>query len=333
MANKNFISKNNNTLNINLLDIPNKSYFRAIRARNIVKFKLLTNQEKINMPNGSDDVLIKSAFNEKYTISRQELVQRYKYLSGKKIKLAGIKAGIEYNAFVTDNTEVRYLIIPDNSRGLVRNNIVKSGMIIAYLSDESGNLSENFGVMNINTFKKMCVTPFTDKIRRNANNKTKVSRLWERKQYLSNNRNNTRTNNTTMNFGLNTEEFNRLDYQNRNNNRQSQAVQPNGLNNQKINLNMQNNMSNRQPDNVKHIYKYIATKRIVDNNGKLIGFVIMNRNNNVKQIDLRTIAIMCSNKEIKNLTLVNKVDEITHVSKSFIRGNGIKIEDLEAVVR
>lgn len=333
MTNKNFISKNNDTLNINLLNIPNKSYFRAIRARNIVKFRLLTNQEKVNMPNGSDDVLIKSAFNEKYTISRQELVQKYKYLSGKKIRLAGIKSGIEYNAFVVDNTEVRYLIIPDNSKGLVRNNIVKSGMVIAYLSDESGNLSEYFGVMNVNTFKKMCATPFTDKIRRNANNKTKTSRLWERKQYLANNRNNARTNNTTMNFGLNAEEFNNLDYQNRNNARQSQAIQSNGLNNHKININMQNNMSNKQSDNVRHIYKYVATKRIIANNGKLIGFVLMNRNNTVKQIDLRTIATMCSHKEIKNLTLVTKIDEVTHTSKSFIRGNGIKIEDLEAIVR
>ncbi|MBO5387375.1 MAG: hypothetical protein J6A59_04460, partial [Lachnospiraceae bacterium] len=180
MALSNFLSKQGNNVVFNIDNMDDKGYIQAIRLRNIVNFRLMNKEEKTEP--GCPDVIVESMFGERYNITREELIKNYLFITGKKISMAGLKRNTYYKAIIGDNTYVYYFIVPDNAIGSIKGKRVPKGAVVAYIGDSDGNIDKNtFGVMNYNTFKKMCVTPITDKIRKNASRKYKLFSIYDKK--------------------------------------------------------------------------------------------------------------------------------------------------------
>ena len=93
----------------------------------------------------------------------------------------------------------------------------------------------------------------------------------------------------------------------------------------------QNAVQAQAVDGTPAVYRFRATKRIVNmNNKQLLGFVILEiASGKEKPMELSKVRVMADKHLIENLSLVQK--EGTTVK--FLRGNGIRIESLPEVIK
>ena len=333
MALNNFLSKQGHKVVFNIDNMDDKGYIQAIRLRNIVNFRLMNKEEKTEP--GCPDVIIESMFGEKYTITREELIKRYVFITGKKISMAGLKRNIYYKAIISDNTPVYYFIVPDNALGIIGNKKVPKGAVVAYLGDSDGNIDKStFGVMQYNTFKKMCATPMTDKIRRNASRKYKLFSIYDKKLMESNKPNSYKI----LVSSIRANGCNPLHMAKPSVNRAVQVNrQPVNSNRQPINVGGQlsnkvqdqSNMATRQmsaPVNQSPLM-FLAIRRLYNADNKLVGYRLKSNRGTEKNVDIATVFKMCEAKQVKNL-VASKTTNADGTITRYIRGNNIKIDQI-----
>lgn len=326
MALNSFLSKQGHSVIIDAGKIPDEGYIRAIRIRNIVNFRLMNKDEKASP--GCPDVIVESLFGEKRIITRNDLIDNYVFITGKKISIAGVKRNVYYKAMAPDNTEVFYLIVPENAVAVINNNKVPKGSVITILSNGNGELDRNsIKAMAMSTFKKMCVTPYNDRIRKNASSKYRIFTIYDKKLMEKNKPNSYKIWYSKLkpsNSFIRDRENKNINKQRTVQNKQRPIIN----NQQEIRPSVQDQaVQNNIQRPVNNEYIFIAVRKIIDNNNKIIGFVLRNRKGVEKPIDFSTVIRMCEEKKIKNLMISSRTTSNGGVTR-YIKGNGISIDQL-----
>lgn len=125
-----FMSYQNNKLIINANNIPADKFIRAIRYREIVRFKIMSDKEKkLSNIVGDGDIKVKSMTEPVRLITRQQL-NEYKYLNQQPIKFMYLKCGREYTGFRNDSTEFGVMLVPVSVIVLLNGKRIPGGMYI-----------------------------------------------------------------------------------------------------------------------------------------------------------------------------------------------------------
>lgn len=125
-----FMSYQNNKLIINANNIPANKFIRAIRYREIVRFKIMSDKEKkLSNIVGDGDIKVKSMTEPVKLITRQQL-NEYKYLNQQPIKFMYLKCGKEYTGFRNDSTEFGVMLVPISVIVLLNGKRIPGGMYI-----------------------------------------------------------------------------------------------------------------------------------------------------------------------------------------------------------
>lgn len=170
-----------NAYNINIQDVTSKGMIPVIRKRDILRVRMLSHSEKKGIARGAPDIIATSPSGVQKMLSRSEVVQNYRYLSGKKISLAGWKSSSEYTIYKQDNTPSLAMMIPSNCTVNVNNVMAnqsgrKGADYIVALADPSGNpIITTIGIIPSAMFKKMYHIPNNEVIQRNKGKGHKLS--------------------------------------------------------------------------------------------------------------------------------------------------------------
>ena len=286
------------TSNISLDKIPDMAFINVVRKRDIQKARILSVKERKALKNGAFDVHLESPLGEKKTISRLELMMRYVYLSGKRIKISGWKANRTYIVMREDNTEALAIKIPTQYRVQVGNkttnmNSKSQDYIICLKGDSNEIARETACIVSRELFRKM----FTI---READFKDFCShRGAVRKK--------------------STKATNKID-------RQPKISQGNVAN--ASNLVIQNHKTDVQKHKDIQNNTYTAVGRLVNNQDKVVGFIVKDSKGMTRQVSKQEITVLCSKKLVTNIMLATKDGTGT----KFLRGNGIKINELPATL-
>lgn len=147
----------------------------AIRTREIIMVKIMTQEEKIKYQEqrGRNDILVTTASGALDIMGRAELIQRYRHLNGKQIQLAGWEAGKNYTVYRDDHTEVLIMQVPLNCTAEINGNYANrssryAGDYIVTIADDNGEPDlDSMVIYPANLFRKMFYIPRNEVIQRN----------------------------------------------------------------------------------------------------------------------------------------------------------------------
>lgn len=286
---------------------------QAIRKRDIIAAKILTKEErnKLNIPRGGNDVLIKSLCGYKSLISRGELIKRYRHLDGRRIKLAGWRSGVLYIVGREDNTQASVFFISNKYNITFRGKSLLNyagRYYLVFLDNGSGQIDKNKPyLIKKDIFRKLFIildNDIIDKYKNSDIRKTIPKSINNIKSSVNKN-NTTKDNNLSINNKVNND--NKLDKEQVNSN---------------INTGRNYNGTNlKNIDNSQHTYKAIG--KIIDDKGKVIGFVIEG-NGRVMKVSKKEMLKLCEMGKVSNIIVVTKEG-----GGKYLRGNGIRISDLD----
>ncbi len=153
--------------------VTQKGMIPVVRIRDIIRVHLLSYNEKKNIQRGGPDVVAVTPSGQKLRMHRSDIVNKYTYLSGKKISMIGWKSSRNYTVMRIDSTNAFAMMVPSNCtvqiNGLNANSSgrKKCDYIVA-LADSTGGIDKStLGIIPNAVFKKMFYMPPNDVISRN----------------------------------------------------------------------------------------------------------------------------------------------------------------------
>lgn len=300
--------------------LPEKVFIRAFAVQDIVKFKLT---------NGA--IYIKSMLNGNKVVDMKYFCENYRYLSGRPIKPIGLSASKVYNGVMYLKLPVNFIVIPSGIEAILNGKRVESGKVVFYLVNNEGEPC-NFRVMPSGVFRKLCATPYTNRIRRAAQDRRKDTRIFNiidglRSRGKAGSSSSTKKQQiyskpmekTSGLYGGNTWNDCRTPVKS---DIRNQGDSSRNVVRVRINKEAQKSAGST-PQKVDR--RLVAVARSVDMKGMLNG-IWLSDGARVRRLSISDVAYYCSKGAIKNITLVNS--NINGVNKTFLRGVGIKIEDL-----
>lgn len=307
-------------IEIEFNSIPDNVMIPVLRKRDIVKASILKASDKAKLPNGSADVRLVFPVGNSRLATRNEILTRYNYLNGRKIKLGGWKSSKEYTIMRNDNTPAVAMMLPSNYTVIIggRKVVGRSRDYLVCLVGSDGKVDRTtVSIVNGVMFRKMFNILPNEVINKYKGKGSRGKKASERIPVES------KLRDTKLpNLGITGDTM--LDTG-------AEAI-GNGLKgiDLKSNLNIDNKISNvssnKAIDSVKS-NKYSAVGRLINQDGKLVGFVVKNSAGMTKQISKRDMLVLCSSKSVDNMVLATREGSNT----KYLRGNGIKIDSLEAV--
>lgn len=111
-------------MNLNVKDIPDALFHDVLFVREICMAVMLDKQtrDKLGLPNGSPDVMVKSLSGRKVLVSRLDLVDRYSNTDGSKIKISSWHYGEKHMIVRDINKAMKMFSVPKNSKVVVNIN-------------------------------------------------------------------------------------------------------------------------------------------------------------------------------------------------------------------
>lgn len=316
------MSYQNNKLIINANSIPADKFIRAIRYREIVRFKIMSDKEKkLNNIVGDGDIKVKSMTEPVRLITRQQLSD-FKYLNQQPIKFMYLKCSKEYTGFRNDNTEFGVMLVPVSVIVLLNGKRIPGGM---YITAKMNNGQIDYSSMTAvkrELFHKQFSIVQQAVIENNKGKRAKpfgTDLMLRKKQSKSPQRPMRQITQQTPNASASA-----------NANQLTQA-QKQAILRQRAMLRQkqaqQQQMQQRQQAQQSQ-YEYIAIGILNRRDGaKLVrvGFMIQDRNGKTYQIREDNMPQII--KKVKNLEYAQMANGTT-----YIRGNGCKLEDLKTYI-
>lgn len=325
----------NGIINIDCNQIPDKGFIDAHKTKEIVKFRILTNVEKAERKSGGPDVVIKHITGEGQLITRKELSKKYIHTSGDRIIIPILRAGKQYLAYCVCNEDYKVMKLPSNCVATLPNGTkTKPGSYIVARVNENGQIEKStIAMLTPNIFRKMFKIPPQPVIERHrgrSNNGSKEFKLFSRKprrmqpsttpQPSSINRPTFDTSEIGMNpANINVRSVN--DTPNR------RTFRPNitkpQTNNQPV-----NNRNNTPITNNKTNYKYRVTSKVVDMNGRMLGFAVQEiATGKSRNLKINELTQLCMNKLVENVMVVRNTR-----GNLYLKGNGCSLENLPQII-
>lgn len=300
-------------------NIPDKAFIPVLIKRDIVKARILTHSEKMGMPGGSSDVQIESILGYKRLVSRKEILRDYRYLNGKKVKLAGWRNGKAYTVMSAVNTRAVAMMLPVNcvmsvGNKRVNNSKSKYGDYVICVANAEGNIDRSTAsVVSRNTFRKMFSVLPNEVIEKNKGSKNsllgrgrvesaeyeEVSMIDEFKSPSKLESKNNITVNKT-NEGVTEAPIGAVDLS-RNNIDNKPIVSP--------------TMSGT---------KLTTIGKLLNSENKIVGFIVKDNKGMTRQVSKKDMIELCSRKLVDNIIIATREPD----GAKYLRGNGIKIDSL-----
>ena len=301
------------TITLTINDIPDKVFIPVVRKRDILKAQIITAVEKANLPKGSSDVRTETPLGHEGLLSRNEIMNNYYYLSGHKISLSGWQTGSKYTLSRNDNTPAFAMMIPLNCvvelNGAINKAKNETGQYLVCLSDANGEIDRaSASIISKPMFRKMFnVTPH-EVISRHKGSGNKI---------LGKNVGNTAVESTDTGKMVP---------------RQLLEAVAHGAGDlrqaHEIAIHTSNQKNNQGVGKEKvQVYRFSAVAKLLNEDNKIVGFVIQDNKGMTKQISKREMLNLCSQKLVDNIILATREPE----GSKYLRGNGIKIESLASL--
>lgn len=291
--------------------ISSRSFISVTRKRDIQKARIMSVRDRNGLANGASDVHLESPLGEKKTISRKELMQNYVYLSGRKIRISGWKANRDYYVVREDNTRALAVQIPRNYRIRVNERVTNSSKgrdyIVCLLGADNTIDRSTASIVSRDLFRKMFTIQRDDFTRFCNDRGYRVRSKREDNEHVLPKK--ASYNNTIKTTG----EVRKIPPV------ETRVVQ---ANTQRMNR-VQNSTKAQSMSTA-----YEAVGRLINSEGKILGFVIKDGRGMTKQVSKQEMTVLCNKKLVSNLSLATREGTGT----KYLRGNGIKISDLPSTV-
>ena len=307
MALKDFMRLKGKNVLINGVSLPDKSFMKARMIVDLVEYEVMGVDER---DSGNPDVEVYPYIGEPFNITREQLAKGYVNLAYQKISVTRLKNDRRYKALTRTDLPIYFMVIPKNSIVFLGDRRAGAESVLVAPCLEDGSIDrEAMCFLDSRVFRKMCVVPMNPVIKRNRVKKSPVTRILQIKMNL-----------------IKPEKPKKqvLPY----------YVEDRGQAGQ-VNQEVFNDpVVPMSRNKVKYPelsgYKYEAVARLVDAGGRLVGFVLRDlKNGKLGKLNMHNVMQACGRKEVSNLeVVVNTVK--TGEKKTFIRGNGIRIDQLPA---
>lgn len=271
--------------------ISDNAFIKAVKTREIMRARLLTKIEKTKINRGGPDVYCQSLNGALGLLTRTDIMRNYKYLNGKKVRVLNWYASDEYFIARPDNIDVMAVKVPKAINIRVKDKVTNTKK--SSTGDYIVCAVNEDG--SINRESAFIVT--SDVFKKMFY--ISPSALKDRRSGLS-------------------------------------VVTPRVINKQTYDLNSTNNIkietvSNKNENNMSAMgnigatksNKYIAVAQIHNDYGQRVGFMIQSSSGATKEITKQVMINLCNSNKVSNIELVNNGD-----NNIYLRGNGVKIEDL-----
>lgn len=297
-------------------DVPDKAFIPVVRKRDILKARILTASDKAKLTKGSSDVHVESPLGHERLMSRNEIINKYNYLNGHKIKMAGWKTGKEYIIMCNDNTNAAAMMIPINCAMSLGGKMVnvknkEYGEYVVCMQDSNGKIDRSTAsVISRSMFRKMFSILPNNVIEKHAGS---GNRAFNRKNDIKN----------TVKEVSKQPELSKVNTGNRIvpvNNTERRGLSDSIKGNIDKSKPVSNVSSKEAPSNS----KFNAVGKLLNENNKIVGFVIKDNNGMTKQVSKKEMLALCTQKLVGNIVIATKEDS----GAKYLRGNGIKIESL-----
>lgn len=323
----------------------------VVRRLDLLKIRMLSRKEKRGRAPGEPDILAIDTLGHQKYITRNQLKQEYRFLSGNKISIAGLSCDREYFVMKPDNTAGFAAQIPLNCgiEGLpVNTNNRSSGDYIVYMTDTHGEIDEStFGIIPSALFRKVFYMPLNDTIRRY------MGKLSSREYYPGC----SRVNNNQGDWGYGYQQpqhtggrFSGIDFagslgmdrhinltksdidgmieKGRKIGEQQEVTQQTPQNRQVTKPTPQINIQKpaQTTDITQQTSKYVAIGRLVNQSGALVGFVLQDSKGRTVNVNLEQMYNACSKHLVSNISAGVRAD----TQRKFFRGTTVSISNLKA---
>ena len=317
-----FIQQSGNDVLFILDQMTNSGFIDAYKVRDICMIKLMTRQERLDRQPGSPDVKVKSITGQSFFITKSQLAQNYRHISGKKITNAFLKTNTPYTVICNCNEHYKVMKLPDNCVGVFNNTKVERGSYIICKATADGDVDRStLGIVNGKQFRKMFKIPMQPVIQRNMNGKSnKRFGLFDKRNARAQ-----RISRPSISMPMM-------------NNRQPVMNNAQPVINNAVNQNIQNSrpvrpqvQANQQVQQEVSKYRFTATHKLVKASApdKIVGYAIKDlRTGQSTQLSIPQVAKLCDKKLVDNIV---KVDDKSK-GAWFLRGNGIALGSLQTII-
>lgn len=320
-----FMSYQNNKLIINANNIPADKFIRAIRYREIVRFKIMSDKEKkLNNIVGDGDIKVKSMTEPVRLITRQQL-NDYKYLNQQPIKFMYLKCNREYTGFRNDSTEFGVMLVPVSVIVLLNGKRIPGGM---YITAKMNNGQIDYSTLTAvrrELFHKQFSIVQQAVIENNKGKRVKPfgTELMIRKRQLKAHSEQQMAQSQQVQQGQQTAMPNITQ------SRQLTPAQKQAILRQRAMLKQKQAQQQAQQQSQQPKYKFIAVGIINRRDGaKLVrvGFMLQDRSGKTYQVREDMMPQIIS--QVKNLEYAQMAN-----GTNYIRGNGCRLEDLKTYLQ
>ena len=319
---------------VNYIDIPDSLFIEAHKVRDIVKARPLNKREKEQAGRGTPDIRIDPIIGTSYLITREMLVNNFRYTNGKKIKTSGWSSDKQYVVYRNTQEVVRVMQVPLSNtvkiNGVMANekNRRLGDYIVCSINSDGTPNRNDASIVSAAIFKKMCYVPEQDVITRHRGSHNRLFNLGAAIQ----NRLNRQASKVTNNFDNIMQRPNSNTVNNK-------TVMGGGFSGVNRNMASQNSVTPRVNNvgtktelpptyNNRNNYQYQIISQIHNNFGKRIGFVIQAINGGTKEISKDTAIKLTLDKKLANVEVVT-----TSSGEKFLRGNSIRLDDLPIIYK
>lgn len=306
--NKNEDSKNNT---IYCEQIPQNYFLDAIKCKEICRMRILGRAERQSLKSALTDVEIISATGNKDYISRKQLMNNYRHISGHTIRIPRLRNNKRY--YIMNICEIPYKImkLPSNHKCVFMGKNVPNGMFLVAETDKDGNIKQDtLYPVSPNLFKKMFKVPMQPALAQALNGKPVTFQSQQTPLQ------------PVINQPLNLQKPEQTLITN---NRQMPNIKD-----IKITPEQQQRPQQQQQKQQNNNYKFTATHRIVSmQNRQLLGYVIRQLDTGVsKQLTIEQVIKLCKLHSVNNIMVVTNEKTGT----PFLKGNGIILANLPEVL-
>lgn len=302
-----------------------KMFIPAVMKKEIIKFRVMGRKDirKHKVKNGKT-IVVQSILGQKGVIQKDELTKNYRYLNGNSIELNKLSNKKGYWAVRNQEVDAGVVLVPKGKAiQLPDNRVIKSGNYIVFLNNKIYPLKMNLfhkcfiiprspAIQYVldkhaEAHKRKLLTAKTTKSNQIEKPRKQLSRVEKMKNIMESVSNSGKPR-STGNI--------------RNVERDGYKAEPS----RNIKASVERPRIERpKSTGSNQTAKYVAIGRVVEN-GKTVGFVISNGSKN-KRISKQEMMKLCLDGKITNIEVVKQGDG----KPPFLRGNGIKIQDLPEI--
>jgi len=315
------------SVRISLDEIGDQAFIKVIKSVNLVRIYVCDRSERREhgMYRGSEFC------GGEVSVNSETIEKEYVFCDGKRVKKLYLKGGKSYDAIkISDRAEKIYgaMLVPDNCEVFVGNRIIGANNYIVIGINDMGDIDRSkVFIVSKQTFRKVFRVPMQKIIFKYIGKpkNTSIGKGSEHKELSDINKN---VDARKIKLSGAVKYRDKQDH----GNAMGNDIRIGTVENESRKIKNRENRdrviehNHEYKTNENNNYKYRATARVVDFNGNLYAFEIVDiKNGNRNIVNMNKMRELCDSKAVENIMCVSSK------GKKFLKGNGIKMSDLPEI--